>query len=305
MPGSSFLIRWLPLRRWAVAAMAAVGVMGAPAMPGAALANCLPVAEAPGLGTGLMRASAAPSAPGTAGSFLKYVQRAQGLPTAPPPKDAVEITYLGHSSFLIRTPEGVSAITDYNGYIRSPLPPDIVTMNHAHDSHYTDLIEPGVKHVLRGWTTAEGGYPKYNLTLRDMRVRNVATNIRGIEGGTEIAGNSIFIFESNGLCVAHLGHLHHQLTEAHLARIGAIDILFVAIDDGSTMPQADYAEVIRALNPRIIIPMHFFDQRLLDQFLNLMQAQAYGARMHDARTIRFTKRALPRRTVVVLQGSGD
>ena len=299
------LERYLPLG-WLVPVCAFLFAVLAAAAPAAAQgAGCQPVAHGPALKAGFMRASTARPAPGTVGSFPNYLQRAQGLPTAPPPKGAVEITYLGHSSFLIRTPEGVSAITDYNGYIRSPLPPDIVTMNHAHDSHYTDLIEPGVKHVLRGWTTAEGGYPKYNLTLRDMRVRNVATNIRGIEGGTEIAGNSIFIFESNGLCVAHLGHLHHQLTEAHLARIGAIDILFVAIDDGSTMPQADYAEVIRALNPRIIIPMHFFDQRLLDQFLNLMQAQAYGARMHDARTIRFTKRALPRRTVVVLQGSGD
>jgi L-ascorbate metabolism protein UlaG (beta-lactamase superfamily) len=288
--------------------MAAALVVGAiatlPMAPGAALANCLPVAQAPGLSTGLMRASAAGPAPATAGSFLNYFQRAQGLPTAPPSTGSVEITLLGHSSFLIRTPKGVSAITDYNGYIRSPLPPDIVTMNHAHDSHYTDIIEPGVKHVLRGWTTADGGYPRYNLTLRDMRVRNVATNIRGIEGGTEIAGNSIFIFESNQLCIAHLGHLHHQLTKDHLARIGAIDILFVAIDDGSTMPQADYAEVIRALNPRVIIPMHFFDQMLLDQFLNLMEKQRYGARMHASPTIRFTKRTLPRRTVVVLPGGG-
>ena len=302
MPGTGYLRRWLPIGRIALAGAGLLAVLALTPPAAAQAIGCMPVAQLPGLGPGLMRARFTVPGPRPVHPLLR---RIQGLPTAPPPNGAVEITYLGHSSFLIRTPKGVSAITDYNGYIRSPLPPDIVTMNHAHDSHYTELIEPGVKHALRGWTTADGGYPKYNLTLRDMRVRNVATNIRGVAGGTEFAGNSIFIFESNGLCIAHLGHLHHQLKAAHLGRIGTVDILFVAIDDGMTMPQADYAEVIRALNPRIIIPMHFFGQGLLDQFFDLMRKQGYGARILTTRTNRFTKRSLPRRTVMVFPGGGD
>ncbi|MDX1485220.1 MAG: MBL fold metallo-hydrolase [Alphaproteobacteria bacterium] len=269
-----------------------------------ALANCQPVARAPGVEAGVIRAGFAPPVSGTVSSLERYLHRAQGLPTAPPPEGEVEVTYLGHSSFLIRTPKGASAITDYNGYIRSALPPDIVTMNHAHETHYTDIIEPGVKHVLRGWTTAEGGYPRHNVLYRDLRVRNVATNIRGISGGTEFAGNSIFIFEIGDLCLAHLGHLHHQLTESHLGRIGAIDILFVAIDDNSTMPQAEYAEVIRALKPRVVIPMHYFDEGLLNQFYNLLAPQGYVARPHSSQTIRFAKRRLPKRAVILLPGGG-
>ncbi len=292
-------------RGWQALVLALFIAALALASPAAAQSvGCQPVAQAPGLNPGFMRASFARPSPGTPRADMRYLRRAQGLPTPPPRAGAVEITYLGHSSFLIRTPKGISAITDYNGYNSSPLPPDIVTMNHAHESHYTDLIEPGIKHALRGWTTALGGYPKYNFTLGDLKVRNVATNIRGIDGGTEVAGNSIFIFESNQLCLAHLGHLHHQLTKSHLGRIGAIDILFVAIDDGMTMPQADYAEVIRALNPRVIFPMHSFDQGLLDQFFDLMKKQGYSGVIHNSPTIRFTKRNLPRRKVIVLQGIG-
>ncbi len=273
-------------------------------LAGTALANCQPVVQLPDLRPHIQRARFAGPRPFAGPGRLRHLHRAQGLPTAPPPKGHVEVTYLGHSSFLIRTPKGASAITDYNGYVRSPLPPDIVTMNHAHDSHYTDIIEPGVKHVLRGWTTAEKGYPRYNLMHRDMRVRNVATNIRGITGGTEFAGNSIFIFEVGDLCLAHLGHLHHQLTESHLGRIGAIDILFVAIDDNSTMPQVEYAKVIKALKPRVVIPMHYFDEYGLNQFYGLLKPQGYVPMPHNSRTIRFSKRTLPKRAVILLPGGG-
>jgi L-ascorbate metabolism protein UlaG (beta-lactamase superfamily) len=282
-------------------ALAALLVAG---LSTAALANCQPVVQLPELRPHIQRARFAGPQPFAAPGRLRHLHRAQGLPTAPPPKGHVEVTYLGHSSFLIRTPKGASAITDYNGYVRSPLPPDIVTMNHAHDSHYTDIIEPGVKHVLRGWTTAEKGYPRYNLMHRDMRVRNVATNIRGISGGTEFAGNSIFIFEVGDLCLAHLGHLHHQLTESHLGRIGAIDILFVAIDDNSTMPQVEYAKVIKALKPRVVIPMHYFDEYGLNQFYGLLKPQGYVPMPHNSRTIRFSKRTLPKRAVILLPGGG-
>lgn len=270
----------------------------------ASAASCVPVVRAPGLPGGVLHAGF--TGPGPAGLRMEQraLLRAQLLQGAPPPEGSVEITYLGHSSFVIRSPKGVTAITDYNGVERGLVPPDIVTMNHAHSSHYTDFVEPGVKHILRGWTTAEGGYPRHDVRVKDMRVRNVATNIRGLGGGTEFAGNSIFIYEVGELCLAHLGHLHHQLTKDHLGRIGAIDILFVAIDDGYTMPQEDYAKVIEALKPPVIIPMHYFGQNQVDKFLALMARQGYTGVEHPSRTIRLSKRTLPRRRIIVLQGGG-
>ena len=43
----------------------------------------------------------------------------------------------------VRGPEGARAVTDYNGFVRPDLAPDIVTMNNAHSTHYTDRIDPG------------------------------------------------------------------------------------------------------------------------------------------------------------------
>ena len=91
--------------------------------------------------------------------------------------DQVRLTYIGHSTFLIESPQLVRIATDYNDYVRPPVLPDIVTMNHAHTSHYTDQPDPGIKHVLRGWAGDEKP-ARIDMTYKDVRVRNVPTNIR-------------------------------------------------------------------------------------------------------------------------------
>ena len=66
--------------------------------------------------------------------------------------DQVRISYSGHSTFLVESPQGMKIATDYNDYVKPRVLPDIVTMNHAHSTHYTDHPDPGIKHVLRGFT---------------------------------------------------------------------------------------------------------------------------------------------------------
>ena len=56
--------------------------------------------------------------------------------------DQVRITYVGHSTFLIESPKLVRIATDYNDYVMTPVLPDIITMNHAHSTHYTDRPDP-------------------------------------------------------------------------------------------------------------------------------------------------------------------
>src|SRR5437763_16947830 len=86
------------------------------------------------------------------------------------------IYFLGHASFLIESPQEVKIVTDYNDLIASPVTPDIVTMNNAHPTHYTDHVENGVKYVLRGWNPA-GGLAAHNVEYQDVLVHNVATSL--------------------------------------------------------------------------------------------------------------------------------
>ena len=91
---------------------------------------------------------------------------------------AATLTYLGHASFLIESPRGCASSPTITASTGAKVTPDIVTMNNAHQSHYSDYIEPGVKFVLRGWDPG-GGVANHNLQYRDVRVNNVPTNVRG------------------------------------------------------------------------------------------------------------------------------
>ncbi len=158
--------------------------------------------------------------------------------------------------------------TDYNDYVRPSVIPDIATMNKAHSTHYSDHPDPGIKLILRGWNPA-GGPIHYDETFEDVRIRNVQTNIRNWNGGTEYDGNSIFVFESAGLCIAHLGHLHHELTPDHLAQLGRIDVVLVPVDGSYTLDTPGMMNVLKSIEPRLIIPMHIFSDATLERFLSL------------------------------------
>jgi L-ascorbate metabolism protein UlaG (beta-lactamase superfamily) len=214
---------------------------------------------------------------------------------------AATLTYLGHASFLIESPDGVRIVTDYNGVHRAKVTPDIVTMNNAHQSHYSDYIEPGVKFVLRGWDPG-GGVANHNLQYRDVRVNNVPTNVRGF-GETRYNGNSIFVFDLADLCIAHLGHLHHTLTEAHLAEIGTIDIVLVPVDGSFTLNQPEMIEVLKQLKAKIAIPMHVFTEETLARFLARAAERGFGIRHAPEPHIVVTRSDLPETPeILVLPG---
>ena len=182
--------------------------------------------------------------------------------------DQVRITFVGHATFLIESPQLVRIATDYNDYVRPPILPDIITMNHAHDTHYTDHPDPAIKYVLRGWSDTPNQPAQWDLTYRDVLVRNVPTNIRDFEGGTERYGNSIFIFEIANLCIVHLSHLHHTLTQQQLNEIGHADVVMAPVDGFYTLDLDGIMDVLTAMKPQIIIPMHYFGPSVLERFLD-------------------------------------
>jgi L-ascorbate metabolism protein UlaG (beta-lactamase superfamily) len=215
--------------------------------------------------------------------------------------DQVRISYIGHSTFLIESPQLVRIATDYNDYVRPPVLPDIATMNHAHSTHYTDNPDPGIKHVLRGWGE-EDKPARIDLQYKDVRVRNVPTNIRAWGGGTELYGNSIFIFEIANLCIAHLGHLHHTLTQAQLNEIGRVDVVMVPVDGTLTLDLDGMVEVLHSLKAPLIIPMHYFSTNTLDRFLQRVR-QEWDVEIAAVPSVVVSKTTLPAKPkVMVLPG---
>jgi L-ascorbate metabolism protein UlaG (beta-lactamase superfamily) len=217
-------------------------------------------------------------------------------------RDEVRINYVGHSTFLIESPGHVRIATDYNDYVRPMVVPDIVTMNHAHSTHYTDRPDPSIKLVLRGWAGDEKP-ARIDSTLGDVRVRNVPTNIRSwVDGGTERHGNSIFIFETANMCIAHLGHLHHTLTQQQLDEMGKVDVVFVPVDGNFTLDLEGMMEVLTSLKAQLMIPMHYFSRYTLERFLSRAKEQ-WDVEIADVPAVVVSKATLPAKPkVLVLPG---
>ena len=220
--------------------------------------------------------------------------------------DEVAITYAGHSTYYIDTPSGVRIATDYNGAYRTGRPPDVATMNRAHGTHYTLFPDPKIAHVLHGW--GDDGKPAHiSQRVGDVYIRNVTTDIRRYYGdddgggGMIKDGNSIFIFEVAGLCIGHLGHLHHKLDDSHFAAIGRLDIVMVPIDGSYTMSLDGVSDITRRLRASVVLPMHRF-MTPLDDFMRRI-GQQFEIDMRSERTLKISRDSLPGTpTVIILDG---
>ncbi|WP_373050860.1 MBL fold metallo-hydrolase, partial [Thalassovita aquimarina] len=170
----------------------------------------------------------------------------------PLPNHTVRISYIAHASFLIQSPDGIGAVTDYTGFIGNvDYIPDVVTMNHAHDTHWTAAPDPAIPHVLQGWGHDHGKGIDHHVELADMVIRNVSTDIRSF-GGVEPKGNSIFVFEVAGLCIGHLGHLHHEPDAAQYAALGRLDVVMAPVDGGLTLDLASMIRVLQRLKSSVV-----------------------------------------------------
>ncbi len=223
--------------------------------------------------------------------------------TAPLDEFTVRIRYVDHSMFLVRSPEGVSAATDYTGFLGpTTFLPDVVTMNNAHSTHWTPNPSPDIPHVLEGW--ARGGVAAdHYLEIGDMLVRNVPTDTRGFGDrvGVRQGGNSIFVFEVAGLCIGHLGHLHHEPDEMQYAALGRLDVVMAPVDGGMTLDLPTMIRVLKRLRSSVVIPMHWFSVYSLDRFLVGMDDE-FEIQVTDGSSYEVSLRSLPSRpTVVVLR----
>lgn len=213
----------------------------------------------------------------------------------------VRISFVGHSTYFIETPGGIGIATDYSGVYSPARLPDVVTMNRAHSTHFTTNPDPGIAHVLHGWSDVPGEKAEHRLTVGDVYIRNVVSDIRGWGGQVEENGNSIFIFEVAGLCIGHLGHLHFELTEDQYTEIGRLDVLMVPVDGGLTMGADSMSRVVQRLRSSLILPMHRWGPPL-DTFVAMFDGKFDIVYAREP-VITVSVRKLPKKpTIMIPQG---
>ena len=110
------------------------------------------------------------------------------------------------------------------------------------------------------------------------------------------------IRDSANLCIAHLGHLHHTLTQQQLNEIGRVDVVMAPVDGSYTLDLDGMMEVLAALKAPLIIPMHFFSQFTLGRFLDRARQQ-WPVEQAEVPSLLLSKSTLPTGPkVVVLPG---
>jgi L-ascorbate metabolism protein UlaG (beta-lactamase superfamily) len=162
----------------------------------------------------------------------------------------MEITWLGHSCFLIRGKER-TILTDPChpdlGYRLGEPKADIVTLSHFHPGHsYIEGVANEPKQIKSPGEYEIGG----------TFITGVASFHDDKKG--ELRGkNTIYIIEIDDITLCHLGDLGHPLDSHLIEEIGDIGILFLPVGEVSTIPIDTAVEIVRQLEPPIVIPMHY------------------------------------------------
>ena len=162
----------------------------------------------------------------------------------------MDINWLGHSCFRLRGKQA-AVITDPfppdSGYTLGKPTADIVTISHGHQSHSYDGGIGGEPKIING----PGEYE-----IKGVLIIGIAT-FHDADGGKARGKNTIYLIEIDGITICHLGDLGHVLTTEQVEEIDDVDVLLLSVGGGATIGASTAAEVLRQIEPKVVIPMHY------------------------------------------------
>jgi L-ascorbate metabolism protein UlaG (beta-lactamase superfamily) len=215
----------------------------------------------------------------------------------------MEITWFGHSCFRLMERGLASVVTDpYDdslGYPVLRLKADIVTVSHAAPGHSNLDAVKGEKRALTG----PGEYEIGGVFITGIPTgRSDGEKNDKKKKGTETATNTVYVFDYDGLSVAHLGDLDHVPTQSQIEALGAVDVALVPVGGGGGLNAAQAAEVISLLEPSLVVPMHYrtdSGSSNLDPVSKFLKEMGLGTVKPEA-LLKLSKSGLPDETRVVV-----
>jgi L-ascorbate metabolism protein UlaG (beta-lactamase superfamily) len=185
----------------------------------------------------------------------------------------MKIEWVGHASFIITSNDGTKILTDpyesggFAGTLHySPIKGqvDIITVSHAHPDHcHIPASTNKDTLIIR---------EKTNATVKGIAIRSV-DSFHDASGGKKRGINSIFVFEVDGMKIAHFGDLGHVLDDNQIKELGKVDIAMIPVGGNFTINAQEASDLVKQIKPKIVIPMHFktskveFDIDGVDVFL--------------------------------------
>ncbi len=147
-----------------------------------------------------------------------------------------------------------------------PVEADIVTVSHDHADHNQASLVKNVKRVVAG----PGEYEIMGVSIIGI------PSYHDSEKGAVRGKNIIYVYEIDGLRLAHLGDLGHTLTEETVEQIGDIDVLFVPVGGSEyNLSGKKAVEVVQAIEPYFVIPMHYKTEEAKSPALDLAPVEDF------------------------------
>jgi len=205
----------------------------------------------------------------------------------------MDISWLGHSCFRIKGAHATVITDPYSpdlGYTSGKPTARIVTVSHQHPGH--------------SYVQGVGGEPKWVIGPGEYEIGGVLiiglTTFHDGEKGGKRGKNTIYLMEVDEVSVCHLGDLGHVLTTEQVEELGNVDVLLLPVGGVSTIDAPMAAEVVRQLEPKVVIPMHYKTEALnrelepVERFLKEMAVKEINSQPK----LSFTKANLPVSTQV-------
>jgi L-ascorbate metabolism protein UlaG (beta-lactamase superfamily) len=164
----------------------------------------------------------------------------------------MDITWYGLSCFRLAERGFATVVTDpfdHNvaGYSPLKLKADIATVSHDAPGHNYVSAVKGRTHTITGAGEYEIG---------SVFITGVQTNANTRRDPDE-PRNTLYVFDYNGVTVAHLGDLRRVPTQTEIEALGTVHVALVPVGGGGGLNAAKAAEVVSLLEPGIVIPMHY------------------------------------------------
>jgi L-ascorbate metabolism protein UlaG (beta-lactamase superfamily) len=163
----------------------------------------------------------------------------------------MDITYLGHSSFKIKTKSGALITDPYDakmlGLKYSNGEAEIVTVSHNHGDHNAVGNVSGIKKTI----DRPGEYEVSGISVMGY------STFHDAKKGEERGKNTVYVIEAEGLRLVHLGDLGHPLSDDLIDEMGDIDILMVPVGGFYTIGPKEAVEIVTKIEPYFVMPMHY------------------------------------------------
>ena len=198
------------------------------------------------------------------------------------------ITWFGQACFRVEGKDASILIDPFDKEIGLKVPrmhDAIVLVTHEHHDHNnTENIDHG-SFVIRG----PGEYEKSGVQI--IGIQSYHDNEQGAKRGL----NTIYVLKIEDMRICHLGDLgQHELTDEQVETIGEVDVLMVPVGGTYTIDGKEAVAVVKQIEPKIIIPMHYKVPGLTVDLAGPQQfLKEVGIKPEEVETLKINAKSLP------------